>query len=365
LFFFFNFFFQLMVKDEPRTKAYLAAILSLREQIAGKVVLDVGAGTGILSMFCAKYGGAARVYAVEASDMAEQAIACVRANRLEGVVTVVHDRMEEVQLPEQVDVIISEWMGFALLHESMFASVCLARDRWLRPGGLMLPSAATIYVAPVSLQKFRQEKIDFWSSVYGLDLSPIGERAMAEAASGPVVEIVSPAELCAAPGVLARLNLCNVSEAELQTIAGQFSFSVPVDGFFSGMCCWFDVEFPAPLPAAAVMEARTEGAQGEVGSDMGAQAQAQAAQAAQAVAQAHAAAAEHSGAAALAASESEPAARVVLGTSPQDPPTHWKQTNIFIGRVFPVAAGQVIDCLVRMRQNADNSRLYEFDLEFC
>lgn len=79
---------------------------------------DVGAGTGILSLFAAKYGGAKKVYAVEASGMATYTSLFVEHNGMEDVIEVISGRVEEVTLPvESVDIIISEWMGFYLLHE--------------------------------------------------------------------------------------------------------------------------------------------------------------------------------------------------------------------------------------------------------
>ena len=64
-------------------------------------------------------------------------------------------------MPEPVDVVVSEWMGFYLLHESMLDSVLHARDRFLRKdgAGVMLPSHATIYTAPCSLDTHLQSKV--------------------------------------------------------------------------------------------------------------------------------------------------------------------------------------------------------------
>ncbi|PON37536.1 Protein arginine N-methyltransferase [Parasponia andersonii] len=75
----------------------------------------------------------------------------------------------DVIIDEEVDVIISEWMGYMLLYESMLGSVIVARDRWLRPGGLILPSHATLYMAPVTHLERYSESIDFWRNVYGID----------------------------------------------------------------------------------------------------------------------------------------------------------------------------------------------------
>ena len=48
---------------------------------------------------------------------------------------------------QAVDIIVSEWMGYALLFETMLDSVFAARDRWLRPGGSMMPDRASIFLA--------------------------------------------------------------------------------------------------------------------------------------------------------------------------------------------------------------------------
>nr|POF02938.1 putative protein arginine n-methyltransferase 6 [Quercus suber] len=110
-----------------------------------------------------------QVYAVDASEIALQANEVVKANNLSDTVIVLHGRVEDVEIDEEVDVIISEWMGYMLLYESMLGSVITARDRWLKPGGLILPSNATLYMAPVTHSDRYGESIDFWRNVYGID----------------------------------------------------------------------------------------------------------------------------------------------------------------------------------------------------
>ena len=128
-----------MLQDQPRTNAYKAAFEALKEEdIRGKVVLDVGAGTGILSLFAAKCG-ARKVYAVEASNIAAHTQQLVEENGFQDVIQVVQSKVEDAVIEEKVDIIVSEWMGFYLLHESMLKSVLAARDKWLKPEGIMLP----------------------------------------------------------------------------------------------------------------------------------------------------------------------------------------------------------------------------------
>jgi len=121
-----------MLTDTARTKAYQDAVRSLAPFIKDKIVLDVGCGTGILSMFCAK-AGAKHVYGVEASPFAFKTRKIIECNNMNGQISILHGKMEDIFLPvEKVDVIISEWMGTMLVTESMICSVLYARDRYLK-----------------------------------------------------------------------------------------------------------------------------------------------------------------------------------------------------------------------------------------
>ncbi len=83
------------------------------------------------------------------------------------MVEVIQGTVETVVLPEKVDIIISEWMGYFLLRESMLDSVLLARDRFLKPGGAMYPSHARMFLAPVHSQAQAQRVQDFHGSMEG------------------------------------------------------------------------------------------------------------------------------------------------------------------------------------------------------
>ncbi|MEQ2181202.1 Protein arginine N-methyltransferase 3, partial [Goodea atripinnis] len=96
--------------DKVRTETYRDFMYSNPEVFRDKVVLDVGCGTGILSMFAAR-AGAKKVIAVDQSEIIYQAMDIVRSNQLENIITLIKGRIEDIKLPvEKVDIIVSEWM---------------------------------------------------------------------------------------------------------------------------------------------------------------------------------------------------------------------------------------------------------------
>lgn len=129
-----------MLKDKVRTLAYMNAITKNPHLFEDKIVLDVGCGTGILSIFAAR-AGAKHVYGIENASIAYQATKIIKDNGFESKITIIKGKVEEVQLPvEKVDIIISEWMGYFLLYESMLDTVLFARDKWLSADGIVFIS---------------------------------------------------------------------------------------------------------------------------------------------------------------------------------------------------------------------------------
>jgi len=159
----------IMIQDKVRTSTYAHFILTNPHIFRDKVVLDVGCGSGILSLFAAR-SGAKRVIAVDASKIAVKAEKVIKVNGFEDVVTVIQGQVENIELQDgitQVDIIISEWMGYALLYESMLDSVLFARDRFLRPGGLMVPSQCQMILALCDATQIYKDRVGFWTDVYG------------------------------------------------------------------------------------------------------------------------------------------------------------------------------------------------------
>ena len=162
-------------------------------------------------MFAAK-AGAARVIGVVVSAIADEAKLIVIDNSLSEVVTIIHARLEDVDLPEdvtQVDVIISEWMGSCLFHKSMLDTVLYARDKWLAESGLMFPDLCTLYICGVENIHCKEEKFNYWDDVYGYKMSSIKRSSLRE----PVLTQVTS-------GAVVTTS-CLIKEVDLQTCRKQ------------------------------------------------------------------------------------------------------------------------------------------------
>uniref|UniRef100_A0A8C0J4T7 Uncharacterized protein n=1 Tax=Chelonoidis abingdonii TaxID=106734 RepID=A0A8C0J4T7_CHEAB len=103
------------------------------ESLFNHEILNVGCGSGILSFFAVQ-AGARKVYAVEASSVAKYAEVSVLSNNLSDKIMVLSGKIEEISLPENVDVVISEPMGYMLFNERMLESY-LHSKKWLKSNG--------------------------------------------------------------------------------------------------------------------------------------------------------------------------------------------------------------------------------------
>ena len=166
-----------MICDRVRTEAFRRAIDAMVRP--GDVVLDVGAGTGILSLFAAR-AGAARVYAVEQTTIAVLARELAAANGVADVVHVIQGDIMEVELPERVDVIVSEWLGGFGIDEGMLVPVIVARDRWLKLGGIMIPRSVTAWTGLVHDSHLGETTGFLSDNPYGLRLDGLVEMTLNE-----------------------------------------------------------------------------------------------------------------------------------------------------------------------------------------
>ncbi|OXB34743.1 histone-arginine methyltransferase CARM1 [Cryptococcus neoformans] len=270
--FYFNFYSSLqnqanMIGDVARTGTYRKAILgNAAVAFAGKTVLDVGAGSGILSYMSAQ-AGANQVIALEASSMAEKIEIMVKAANsgrtnphLKDRIRIVRGMVENKKVQEQVlqtgkvDTIVSEPIGVMLLHERMVESFILARDLFLKPGGQLLPSAGHIFFCPFSdegLYNETDQKAQFFNNtLFGTDFSELYDAAREEVFAQPVVGMFPPTSLISTPCPPKSFDFYTCSNDDLLEFTIPIDFTVSRTSLVHGLASWFDLDFqPRPAPA--------------------------------------------------------------------------------------------------------------------
>ncbi|KAG5220216.1 type protein arginine N-methyltransferase Rmt [Salix suchowensis] len=149
-------------------------------------------------------------------------------------------KLEDIELPiQEFDIIISEWMGYFLLYESMLDTVLLARDKYLKKDGLIFPDNASLYIAAIEDQDYKEEKINFWDNVYGFDYSCIKDIALRE----PLVDTVELKAVVTNPCMVKHIDLRTAKKEDL-TFDVPFSLTATRnDCECHAFLAWFDILF--------------------------------------------------------------------------------------------------------------------------
>ncbi|XP_063913181.1 protein arginine N-methyltransferase 1 isoform X2 [Zophobas morio] len=230
-----------MLNDTVRTESYRDAILKNEDLFKGKIILDVGCGTGILSMFSAK-AGASKIYGIDQSEVVYKAMDITRENNYYETIHLIKGRIEDTNLPvEKVDIIVSEWMGYFLLFEGMLDSFVYARDHYLSPGGLILPNKCVLYLVGCADTERYNKLINFWDDVYGFSMKCMKREVLTEA----FIETVPETSIITNPVVLSEVDLktCTVTTCDFSS---DFILKATKDGLLTAVVGYFDTFFDLP-----------------------------------------------------------------------------------------------------------------------
>jgi len=285
-----------MLSDKVRTGTYQAALRSTK--LAGARVLDIGCGTGILSMFSAQ-AGASQVVGVDCSAIIYQAMDIINENNMKPTVQLIKGKLEDIQLPhDQFDIIVSEWMGYFLLYEGMLDTVIKARDKYLAPGGLVLPNRCSLELCAVSdPERYDSYVGKFWSDVYGFKMSCMRVPILEEAS----VEVIPDSVRVSNTATVLDLdiNTCSISDT---SFTSSFLLNISRDCELTGVCGYFDIFFD--LPDLSVM----------------------------------------------------------FSTGPHVKPTHWKQTIFYFPEKLPVKENSSLNCSITCKRMRTDVRSLKISL---
>lgn len=333
----------LMLEDVERVMKYQEAIIEYHQYFTGKVILDAGSGTGILSLLVSKHGNPKKVIAIEAATgIYKLSKEIIKLNGFENIIEVHNCALEELNLSEKVDIIISEWMGFYLLHESMFDSLIKVRDLWLKPGGLMFPSKAIIYASPCDLSSLMRDKITIFDDLCGLDFAPMKSLLFEEMQSKPYIGLIDKEFLLSKnPQKVLEIDTLTEKRKNFQCHC-QFVINETTTTTelirnnkvkkMHGICFWFDCQFYVISGSVPSSFTSTNDINGENSKQV---------------------------------IPGNIDKIVCLSTGPYANPTHWKQSTVIFPTIegFTMEETEVVNANINFQQDDNNHRHYNISIE--
>lgn len=224
-----------MLVDDVRVAAFQRAIEAVVKQ--GDVVVDVGAGTGILSLLALR-AGARHVHAIEQGPIGAFIRPLAEANGFRGRIDVHRAWSQRVELPNaaKVDVVVGELIGHLGLDEGIIGIFADLRARFLRPGGAVLPRSLEVWAAPSALSGPREAEIAPWERpIAGFDFGLVAKEARSHV---HLANVSAPTLM--APG--AAMFTADLTRETVSYQEGEARFVAERDGDLEGIAVWFRSE---------------------------------------------------------------------------------------------------------------------------
>lgn len=226
----------------------------------------------------------------------------VSENNFKNKIEVIKSRLEEIRKEIKADIIVSEWMGYFLVYEGMLDTIIYARDKLLKPNGIICPNRCTMNIAGIDNQAFYDKHVTFWNDVYGYSMKSLKFECMAE----PLVTNVPQESIITSDGQVANFDIMTCTADQVKSFSSDFSLKANRDGTIHAICGWFMTYF------------------------------------------------DHE----------KMSTKVVLSTSPFDPPTHWKQTTFFMKEPIIVKEGDCLEGKITVTRPKDSDRALRVELAF-
>ncbi|CAE8595220.1 unnamed protein product [Polarella glacialis] len=239
-----------MLSDRTRNSTYDRAIRNAIEGFCEQHgrpprVLDIGSGSGLLSMFAAR-AGATQVVALEAeNELAEASISIIQSNNLSDRIRVIPRNSRELfaeDIGGRADLIVSEIFGDEALSEAVLPTLAHAAEHLLAEGGQFLPATCTVFAALAHCDSLNN--LFEVSSLAGFDVSALNQLGSTQ--DSMRLNNLRGLSLCTEATAVARFNF-NGRPIELECQFEETSFAkddLPEDGIAANCIVhWFELGF--------------------------------------------------------------------------------------------------------------------------
>jgi SAM-dependent methyltransferase len=220
-----------MIADIERFAAYEKAIAKTVRP--GDAVAEIGCGPGVFSLLACR-AGARRVFAIDTDDCIEFARQLAAANGFDKRMEFFQSDSRNLQLPERVNVIISDLRGSLPLFGNAVAVLGDARERFLAPSGRFIPQNDTLRAALIEADEFYARLLSPWSnSIPGLNLTQAQHLLL----NARYTSEFKAEQLLTHPQSWAVLDY---TAGASPSASADLRFLVTRAGTVYGVCLWFD-----------------------------------------------------------------------------------------------------------------------------
>jgi protein arginine N-methyltransferase 1 len=219
-----------MISSRKRMESFTEALR--RNVKAGTVVCDLGTGLGLFAILAAQMG-ARRVYAIEPNDVIETAAEVARASGCADRIEFIQGFSTDVSLPEPVDLIVSDLRATLPFHGGHIPALVDARERFLKPGGCLIPDSDSLWLSVVRCRKLYRRLFEPWVEVPGVNLAVVRDRLLLQPGRcRATVDQLLPERVN-----WGTLDYRTITSPD-HTGTAAWRIEEPATGF--GLCLWFD-----------------------------------------------------------------------------------------------------------------------------
>jgi hypothetical protein len=186
--------------------------------------------------------------------MAEVVREMAAANGFTDRITIVNQMLQNVSadvIPEKsIDVLISETLSHLIFNEKGCEGLFIARDRFLKPGGILMPDTATLHLAPWSDEHVHTKHYtmpDIWKqkNFHGLDLTVLQERYEKERIRTSITDMADP-KILVAPPSSRTFDFKTMTLEELEIIKFEMDWTPSRTAIVHGVIGWFTITLGGP-----------------------------------------------------------------------------------------------------------------------